>query len=209
MSRAAWVALLLALAFPASPAQAGESACARFYRDFFDRAGQEHGRGLEASGLAALEEMAQARPDRCGPGDYRFFIGRYADLVTVLGADGFLDPERHLLSIGLTLAPRRVSATLYEPAFQAFLDVRTRLAAHLPSPSATEGLALFDQARPLDQLPSRDLAPDRDGMLAGLTEVRRLLALGEVAAADARVQEMLRTLQAQPTERTDAGAIAP
>ena len=209
MSRVAWGAPVLALAFLAFPAHAGESACARFCRDFFDRAGQERGRGLTELALRSLEELAQARPERCGPGDYRFFIGRYADLVAVLGADGFLDPERHLLSIARTLAPRRVSTALYEPAFQSFLDVRARLAAHLPPGSATEGLALFDEARPLDQLPSRDLAPDRDGMLAGLTELRRLLALGEVAAADARAQEMLRTLRVSPLDVPDAGALVP
>ncbi|MBS2032339.1 MAG: hypothetical protein JST54_30850 [Deltaproteobacteria bacterium] len=200
MHRAAMGIAWLALATNAH----AESPCGRAIRDAFDQAGRAAAGPLNEASIDKLEEQLRARPDRCAPGDYALFISRYADLLTVISAGGVTDPERRLAAEVRVLAPRRVAQTGYESAFRAFLDARARLASHLPTQDAPELLALFDEVRPQEILPSVSLGKDRDGVIQGLSEIRERLALGQVAAADAQAEALLHALQNEPTP--DAGA---
>jgi len=181
-----------------------ESPCGRAIRDAFDQAGRAAAGPMTDADLDRIEEQVRAHPDRCAPGDYALFITRYADLLIVISAGGVTDPERRLAAEVRVLAPRRVAQTGYESAFRAFLDARARLAAHLPPPTSPELLALFDEVRPQEILPSVALGRDRDGVIQGLSEIRAHLALGQVSAADAQAEQLLHALQNEPAP--DGGA---
>ena len=190
----------MALARPAG----AESACGRTIRDAFDFAGRIAA-NPDASKLTALHDQLRARPSRCEPGDYALFIRRYADLLTVLGSRGLSDAQRQLAAEVRVLAPQRVAATRYDAAFRAFLSARARLAREVPAPLASAVLALLDEVKPVEILPQVALGRDRDGVVQGLVEIRRQLALGNLADADGLAAELLTTLQAE-AEAPDAGA---
>jgi hypothetical protein len=197
--------LALGLIVLAQRVRAAESPCGRFFRDFFDRAGIAEAKGLTSNTLQALGEQVRAHPERCSPGDYAIFANRYADLLYLITQNGIDDNERELSALARSLAPRRVAPINYEAAFHAFLDTRLRLSSHLPADGAAEILSLYDSIRPLEVPPATALGNDRDEVLAGLTEVRRLLALGQLSSADARAEEMIRALQA-PLPPPDGGS---
>jgi hypothetical protein len=204
MQRAA-VGIAIFGALLASTAQAAESPCARSLRDAFDRAGHLVSGPLDASALHELEARVGSTPDRCAPGDYRIFADRFADLLTVMASDGLSDSRLQLAAILRLLGPRQVSTSGYDAAFHAFLDARARLGLHAPPAHALELLALFDTIKPQEIPALSALGQDRDGIIQGLTELRRQLALGQVAAADAKAEELLRTLKL-PVAPLDGGA---
>jgi hypothetical protein len=187
----------------ALPAQA-ESACSRTIRDAFDRAGLIAAKPGDSE-LSALEASLRARPSRCEPGDYATFIRRYADLLLVMGAQPLTDNQRRLAAAVRVLAPQRVASSDYDAAFRGFISSRARLSLQLPPDHAADLLALFDEVRPVEILPAVALGRDRDGVIQGLAEIRRQLALGQVADADALAAELLDTLQAEP-QPADGGA---
>lgn len=179
----------------ATPAFAAESPCARTLRDAFDRAGLLAAGQLDAAALHALAGHIGPSPERCAPGDYRLFADRYADLLTVLGSDALTDAKRQLAATLRVLGPRQVAESGYDAAFHAFLDARARLALHAPPAQAMELLALFDAIKPQEIPAAAALGQDRDGVIRGLTEIRHKLAQGQPAAADAKAEELLRTLE--------------
>jgi hypothetical protein len=180
-------------------AQAVGSPCPRFFRDYFDQAGVAATGALSEAALKPLEALAAQRPDKCASGDYAVFAGRYADLVMVVVGRGPSDLGLRLLASARTLAPRLVPTPQYDVAFHAYLDQRARVQSHLPAgPQQTDGLALFDTVRPLEAPASHPLPPDRERLAAELSEARQLLALGQVAAADARLAETISALQVAP-----------
>jgi hypothetical protein len=121
-----------------------------------------------------------------------------------MASDGLSDGRRRLASTLRLLGPRQVATSGYDAAFHAFLDARARLALHAPPDHALELLALYDTIKPQEIPTLSALGQDRDGIIQGLTELRRQLALGQVAAADAKAEELLRTLKLPVA--TDGGA---
>lgn len=203
--RLAAATALIATFLAWAPARA-ESPCARRIRDALDHAGRAASSKLDDAALDAIAEEIQARPERCAPGDYALFIQRYADLLIVVADAGLTDRERKLAELVRPLAPRRVATSGYEVAFHAFLDARARLVNHAPPALSNELLATFDAVRPEEIVPTVALGRDRDGVVQGLSEIRRHLALGELQPADAQAEELLRALQAEPLAAPDGGA---